>query len=142
MNIFIFYADQDTSYLTELTARLTALQRAKSFTFWSKQDLKAGDNWKTITHEKLTNADIILILVSSDALSSDLVYGEITQATSQNKSGKSIVVPIILRSCLWEYTVLKEVSEYCIDTVPIGSQTNKDEVWANIIQGILKHIIK
>lgn len=142
MNIFIFYADQDTSYLTELTARLTALQRAKSFTFWSKQDLKAGDNWKTITHEKLTNADIILILVSSDALSSDLVYGEITQATSQNKSGKSIVVPIILRSCLWEYTVLKEVSEYCIDTVPIGSQTNKDEAWANIIQGILKHIIK
>ena len=142
MNIFISYADQDTSYLTELTARLTALQRAKSFTFWSKQDLKAGDNWKTITHEKLTNADIILILVSSDALSSDLVYGEITQATSQNKSGKSIVVPIILRACDWEWTMLEDVSEYCIDTVPIASQANKDEAWTNIIKGISKYITK
>lgn len=142
MNIFISYADQDTSYLTELTARLTALQRAKSFTFWSKQNLKAGDSWRTITHEKLTNADIILILVSADIFASDLVHNEIAQAVSQSKSSRSIVIPIILRSCLWEYTVLEEVSEYCIDTVPIGSQTNKDEAWANIIQGILKHIIK
>ena len=142
MYIFISYADEDTSYLTELTARLTALQRAKSFTFWSKQNLKAGDRWETITHEKLTNADIILILVSADTFASDLVHNEIIQATSQNKSGKSIVVPIILRACDWEWTMLEDVSEYCIDTVPIASQTNKDEAWTNIVQGILKHIIK
>ena len=142
MNIFISYADEDMSYLTELTARLTALQRAKSFTFWSKQNLTGGDRWETITHDKLTNADIILILVSSDTFASDLVHNEIAQAVSQNKSGKSIVVPIILRSCLWEYTVLKEVSEYCTNAIPIGSQANKDEAWTNIIKGISKHIIK
>ena len=142
MNIFISYADEDMSYLTELTARLTALQRAKSFTFWSKQNLTGGDRWETITHEKLTNADIILILVSADTFASDLVHNEIIQATSQNKSGKSIVVPIILRACDWEWTMLEEVSEYCIDTVPIASQANKDEAWTNIIKGISKHIIK
>ena len=142
MNIFISYADEDMSYLTELTARLTALQRAKTFTFWSKQNLTGGDRWETITHDKLTNADIILILVSSDTFASDLVHNEIAQAVSQSKSSRSIVIPIILRSCLWEYTVLEEVSEYCIDTVPIASQANKNEAWTNIIQGILKHIIK
>lgn len=142
MNIFISYADEDTAYLTELTKRLEILRHNLPFTFWSKQNLKAGDNWKTVTNEMLEKANIILILVSADALASDPVYDEITQAISQNKSGKSIVVPIILRSCNWGWTMLEEVSQYCIDTVPIAIQANKDEAWTNIIKGISKYITK
>lgn len=142
MNIFISYADEDTAYLTELTKRLEILRHNLSFTFWSKQKLVAGNNWKTVTNEMLEKANIILILVSADALASDPVYDEITQAISQNKSGKSIVVPIILRSCNWGWTMLEEVSQYCIDTVPIAIQANKDEAWTNIIKGISKYITK
>jgi hypothetical protein len=142
MNIFISYADKDTSYLTELTARLTVLQRTNSFTFWSKQNLIVGDSWKTIINDKLTNADIILILVSTDALASDHVYDEITQAILQSKLGKSIIIPIILRSCIWKDTILEEVSQYCIATVPIANQDNKDEAWTNIIKGISEYLTK
>ena len=139
MTIFISYADIDTSYLTELTERLTVWQRTKSFTFWSKQNLTAGDNWRAITYDKLTNADIVLILVSSDALASDHVYNEIKQTISQKRS---IVIPIILRSCMWEDTILKEVSQYCINTIPINSQANKDEAWTNIVKSISEYITK
>lgn len=140
MNIFISYADKDRPYLTDLVSRLIALQHSKSFTFWSDIDILAGGDWKTITNNKLSNADIILVLVSSDAFASDTVYKEITQAVSQHNTGKSIVIPIIIRSCNWEWTILEKVKDFCIDTKSIDTCNNKDEAWTNILQGISKYI--
>lgn len=142
MNIFISYADEDRTYLLDLISRLIALQRSKSFTFWSNIHILPGGEWKNTANEKLSNANIILVLVSANALASDSVYKEITQAVSQHNTGKSVVIPIIVRSCNWGWTMLEEVSQYCIDTVPIAIQANKDEAWTNIIKGISEYLTK
>lgn len=140
MNIFISYADEERQYLLDLISRLIVLQRSKSFTFWSNVSILAGGEWKNITNEKLSNANIILVLVSANALASDRVYNEITQAVSQHDIGKSIIIPIIVRSCNWEDTILKKVKDFCIDTHPVNTYSDKDTAWTNIIQGISKHI--
>jgi hypothetical protein len=140
MNIFISYADEDRTYLLDLISRLIALQRSKSFTFWSNIHLLAGGEWKNITNEKLSNANIILVLVSANALASDRVYDEITQAVSQHDTGKSIVIPIIVRSCNWEWSVLEKVKDFCIDTNPINTYSDKDTAWTNIVRGVSKYI--
>lgn len=140
MNIFISYADEERQYLLDLISRLIVLQRSKSFTFWSNVSILAGGEWKNITNEKLSNANIILVLVSANALASDRVYNEITQAVSQYDTGKSVVIPIIVRSCNWKDTILKKVKDFCIDTHPVNTYSDKDTAWTNIIQGISKHI--
>ena len=140
MNIFISYADEDRTYLLDLISRLIALQRSKSFTFWSNIHILPGGEWKNTANEKLSNANIILVLVSANALASDSIYKEITQAVSQYDTGKSVVIPIIVRSCNWEDTILKKVKDFCIDTHPINTYSDNDTAWTNIIQGISKHI--
>ena len=140
MNIFISYADEDRKYLMDLISRLIVLQRSISFTFWSNVSILAGGEWKNITNEKLSNANIILVLVSANALASDSIYKEITQAVSQYDTGKSVVIPIIVRSCNWKDTILKKVKDFCIDTSPINTYNDKDTAWTNIVQGISKHI--
>lgn len=140
MNIFISYADEDRTYLLDLISRLIALQRSKPFTFWSNIHILPGGEWKNTANEKLSNANIILVLVSANALASDSIYKEITQAVSQYDTGKSVVIPIIVRSCNWKDTILKEIKDFCIDTNPINTYSDKDTAWTNIIQGISKHI--
>ena len=52
-------------------------------------------------------SDIIILFVSSSFLSSDYCYEtEMKQAMAQHASGRSVVVPVILRPCSWRSTPL------------------------------------
>jgi internalin A len=61
-----------------------------------------GAEWKESIDENLERADIILLLVSADFISSDYRYEvEMEAAIKRHHDGKATVLPIIVRDVAW-----------------------------------------
>ena len=68
--------------------------------YWHDRMITPGDEWDNTIQRELTQADIIIILVSNDALATDYItQHEIPKAMELHKAKKSIVIPIILENC-------------------------------------------
>lgn len=107
VRMFIAYSRADSSYLEQLRIHLSPLVKKGEMQIWSDQDLVAGSSWDDEINHHLQNSDIILILVSPDALDSDYLWTkEISAALERHNKGESVVIPVILRPCIWEMTPL------------------------------------
>jgi len=72
-------------------------------TIWTDHCLTAGEEWKGQIDENLEGADIIIFLISADFIYSDYCWDiELKRALQCHKSGKARIIPIIVRSCLWQ----------------------------------------
>ena len=59
--------------------------------------------WEKELHKHLESADIILLLISSDFMSSDYCYStEMRRALARHDEGGAQVIPILLRSIFWQ----------------------------------------
>src|SRR5215469_3632365 len=96
-------AKEDEDLRDQLTAHLTPLRRARKLTIWFDVQIQAGSDWKLEVEKQLKEADLILLLVSADFIQSDYCYNlQLTQALNHYEAGKVEIVPILLRSVLWE----------------------------------------
>ncbi len=96
--IFCCYAREDEKLLDELRAHLSSLQRQKVISVWHDGDISAGAEWELEVKEHLSNANIILLLISSDFIRSDYCYStEMRHALERHQRREATVIPIILR---------------------------------------------
>ena len=66
-----------------------------------------GDEFDLEISNQLESADIVLLLVSSDFLHSDYCYDiEMKRALERHAEGSARVIPVILRPCHWQKTLL------------------------------------
>jgi hypothetical protein len=81
------------------------LQRLGLLENWNDRNIKPGDEFdKAISHE-LDTADIVFLLVSVDFFNSKYCYDtELERALLCHNKKEARVIPIILRSCLWEHS--------------------------------------
>ncbi|MBP6826820.1 MAG: SUMF1/EgtB/PvdO family nonheme iron enzyme [Saprospiraceae bacterium] len=105
VSIFIAYSSKDLAYKDEIRKRLRPLERAKKVQMWDNYNIEAGTDWNADIHEKLHQADLILLLLSPDALDSDYFYEvEAPIALERHKAGEALAVGILLRPCNLKYT--------------------------------------
>lgn len=105
LTLFISYAHSDEKLKIALVKHLEPLRRMKLIDTWHDGMLKAGDEWEQEISENLEMADIILLLVSIDFINSEYCYDiELEQALERHANGEAVVIPIILRSCMWQHT--------------------------------------
>lgn len=137
LRVFVSYSKADKKFLDELLTWLKPLQRGELLTTWSDRDLVAGEEWDSRIKSQLRDADIVLVLLSANALATNYIWdNEITQAVKQHKSGKSRVIPIILRPCVWNDTPLRDLSALPEKAKAISSFAKRDEAWKQVVQGI------
>ncbi|MBL7827142.1 MAG: toll/interleukin-1 receptor domain-containing protein [Saprospiraceae bacterium] len=103
--IFISYSHNQTDrpLLDQLLKQLAPLVRSGSVTVWEDSQILSGQEWEPVIKEKLAEADIIVMLVSSDYFASDYINRvEVPMAMNQQAEGRSQVVPVLLRPCLFD----------------------------------------
>ena len=103
LKTFIIYAREDRDALLELKKQLIPLERRGQLSLWHDGEIVPGEDWEKAIKQQLEQADLILLLLSSDFFASDYIEKkELKEALLRHTRGESIVAPVIVRHCLWQ----------------------------------------
>jgi len=138
LNLFISYAQEDKALLGELKKHLTMLSRQGLIKHWHDQEIYAGADRKGEVWHHLDTAHIILLLISPDYMASDDLYrGQLERALVRHRTGKAVVVPIILRETEgWEQTDLEKLLALPRDKKPLTAWSSRDAALTSVVKDI------
>ncbi len=144
LKIFISYAPEDQTAKNELTKHLESMRKEGLIASWDKQQITAGTNRQQTIGQKLQEVQIILLLISSDAIASEYVFNhEIQKAIERHQSQTAVVIPILLRACDW--TLLQEQNltalPFTDPQTAVSSWKNKDEAYYHIVKNLRKTVV-
>ncbi len=133
VNIFISYAHEDLDMKNSIEKYLWPLKKDQNVSIWFDQMIEPGTNWKNEIQQKMSDSDIIICIVSADYLSKDYIWElELKDAYARNKK----IIPVILRPCLWEDTILNNFSALPNQGKPISKFEDKDEAFNEIAKNL------
>ena len=137
LNLFVSYSHADETLKLQLMKHLEPLRRSNLVEAWSDRKLTAGDEWKGAISNKLEKADIILLLVSIDFINSQYCYDlELDRALERHEEKSAVVIPVILRNCLWEHLPFAKLQALPKDGKAVAAALNIDEVLTSVVEGI------
>ncbi len=137
IKVFISYSYRDVRYMQELRAHLRPLERQGFIVTWGDRRVSGGQSWTETINRELEQANIILMLVSSDYLASDYIYErEIRLALELHETGRAIVIPIILRPTDWMSSPLARLPALPKGAVSISQYRDRDLAWVDVVTGI------
>jgi TIR domain len=94
---------KDLVLVEELLDHLKPLQRFANLDVWSDARLRAGDETRREIERAIDQTDVAMLLLSIDFFASDtLLDVEVPKLMERHRQGSLRVVPVLLRSCLWE----------------------------------------
>ena len=142
INIFIAYSREDVEYLKRLKTYLKPLSRIyEKLHVWYDGEIVPGEIWDKVIKEHIHNDEIVVFLISADSLASDYFYKEeAAHALERHHKDETIVIPVILKACLWRETPFAELQLLPQDGKPISQWDDEAQAYANIAQGINKNI--
>jgi hypothetical protein len=137
LKLFFSYSHKDETLRDELANHLSTLIRQGVISSWHDRKILPGKEWDYQINDNLNTADIILLLISSDFLSSKYCREvEVTTAIERHNTGKACVIPIILRDVDWSDTPFAKLQFLPKNAEPVTSWTNRDTAFKNVAQGI------
>jgi len=151
LKVFISYSKHDREdYLVPMTRFLKPLMRGGLLETWDDSQILPGEEWDEAIKSEIEEADVILLLVSTNSLNTDYIWNvEIEAAMQRHEAGTAKVVPIVLSTCLW--TEKDQNDEYIFPPAklnalpskgkPINKWPDRDEAWQAVAEG-LKALIK
>ena len=141
ISLFYSYSHRDEVLRGELEAHLSFLRRRKLIAEWHDRMIGAGEEWKGQIDRQLAEADIILLLVSADFIASDYCWGEeMTKALARHQLGEARVIPVILRPCRWQKTLLGSLQALPTDGKPVSEWPSHDLAFDQIAAAVERAI--
>jgi hypothetical protein len=139
--IFFSYSKHDRSSLEQLLKHLAPLRINQKIHPWNDADILPGDDWNDTIRRELAEADIIILLVSSDFLATPYIQSvEIKSAMERHGKGDARVIPVILRSCDWQDMPFGILNGLPFKGQPVTKWSDLDDAWLAVVQGIKKII--
>lgn len=139
IKVFLSYSHKDIKYKQELDKHLTPLKTSERIETWNDEELKVGSEFNQEIKERLESYDIIVLLISSDFLSSDYCRDiEMENAIKRAKAQQCHIVPVIVRPCMWKETPIKEFLALPKEGKPINKYKEKDDAYLEVASGIKK----
>lgn len=142
VRIFIAYSSKDLEFQRELKNHLEPLVRNKRIAVMDNYAISPGDNWDEKIGQMLEQTDVVLLLLSADALASPHFFREAGIAIERRRRGQTDIIPIKLRPCdlddeplLRELDLLEMLPE---KDVPVVKWQHRDEAYVSIVQGLKK----
>lgn len=135
-NVFFSYSHKDEALRDELEVHLAMLKREGVISAWHDRKILAGDELNGQIHARLSDAQVVLLLVSPDFLASSYCYDvEVARAMESHEQGRARVIPVILRPCDWKIsTPFAKLLAVPTDGKPITKWPDRDEAWLNVVQ--------
>lgn len=136
VKIFISYAHEDEELQQMLRKHLDIL----GLDVWVDREIRPGTEWNDDIQRELEAADVILLLMSVDFLSSDFVRKvEIPRALERHELGVSRVVPILLRTVAWDHLPLAALQAIPSDerwVTGTGAWNSLDEAITHVAKSV------
>lgn len=97
--LFLSYSRKDAKYRSELTTHLDVLGRENDVYAWTDETIQGGEFWRKAIDQGLANAEIVILLVSANALTSKFILAnEVSKAIRAKKA----IYPILVKDCAWQ----------------------------------------
>lgn len=140
--VFISYSHKDEKYKDQLITHLSPLKALGLVEEWNDRMLVPGSVLHDVIDINLSNSDIILLLISSDYVSSYSCYkDEFPKAFNKWKNGTALIVPIIVReTASWTDLQFGKFTALPQDGKAICNYKNRDKAFSNVVEGIKKLI--
>ncbi len=136
-SVFFSYSHADEAWRDQLETHLAMLKRQGIIETWHDRKILAGGALEDAIDQHVENDDIVLLLVSPDFLNSDYCYTrEMTRALERHAKGEAVVIPIILRSCDWLHSPLKDLRATPMDGRPINKWPDHDEALLQVANDV------
>lgn len=100
--IFISYSHKDEKIKNDLVTHLYALKASDKVEIFDTMSISPGQEWSSTIQKEIAEADIILLLISSDFLASDYIINqELPAILKRHEEKGQVVIPVIARPALW-----------------------------------------
>ena len=137
LRIFISYSHKDEKIKNDFVSHLSPLKRLNLVSEWHDRKIEPGDKWEQSISTNLSTADIIVLLISIDFINSNYCYDiEMEAALERVANGSAILVPVIVRSCMWKTTKFAAFQALPTDGRAITTWSDHDEAFTNVAEGI------
>ncbi|MEO5681582.1 MAG: TIR domain-containing protein [Chitinophagaceae bacterium] len=137
INVFISYSHHDKQFLDELMKHLVILSRQGLINIWEEGMIEAGRNWNQEIKNKISEADLVIMLISADFLASEYIYGEeVQEAFKKHEEGRARILPVIIRACNWQDTPFAKFQVVPRSARPVSSWESKDEAYLDIARTV------
>ena len=101
--IFIRYSHKDREWLERLRAQLAVLEQERLVAAWSDENIPQGEDWPQAIREALDAADIAVLLVSANFLSSQFIREKELPAMLERRRSRTLcVLPLVVTPCAWQ----------------------------------------
>ena len=148
VSIFFSYSRKDEALMQELKSHLGSLELSGLISTWHDGCIAPGEEWEPQIKENLENAQIILLLISVDFINSRYCHDvELTRAIARHQTGDAHVIPVLMRSCLWEPIPVGEMRLGDLqalpkDAKPISRWSDRDDAFTNVAEGLFEKILQ
>jgi hypothetical protein len=137
LRIFCSYAHEDDKLRQKLEKHLSSLKRDGSAVLWSDRRIVAGTDWRAGIEKELDQADLVLLLISSDFIDSEFCYSkELQRALERFARREAMVIPVALRAVEWTGTPLEGLQALPRDAKPVTLWADKDKALADVARGV------
>jgi len=139
--IFISYSHKNETFKDEFRTMIKPLEKEGKWKVWDDRWLLPGDNWNAEILRHLSEANVIVLMLTADFFNSDYIYDiEMSKAIQRHQSGDALVVGIVVSDCLWEETPLQKIQIIPKDGTPVERQPNRNEIWKTVATKIKETI--
>ncbi len=101
--VFISYSHQDEAEKTNLVTHLDVLKKAGLIELWLNDRIEGGADWEAEIKQAIVRANVAVLLISANFLTSDFILGAEVAAFLQRRESEGLTVfPVIAKACAWE----------------------------------------
>ncbi|GCF07588.1 FxSxx-COOH system tetratricopeptide repeat protein [Dictyobacter arantiisoli] len=141
IKVFISYArvTEDEVLLKKLLTHLKPLALSGKIEFWQPLNILAGEDKNKEIAEHLNQAQIILLLISSDFISSDSQYGfDLTRAMERRAEHTAHVISVLLRPTYLDGEKVGDLQALPQNGKPVTKWPDLDDAFVDIVNGIAR----
>jgi hypothetical protein len=125
--VFLSYAHEDVEFLEGLRKHLKPLRDEQVIADWVDHQIQ----------NQLESADLVIVLVSADFIASDYaIKNELRRAMELHDLGRLLVVPVIVRNCVWQKLPLGRLQALPEHGLPISQWPDRDDAYVSVVLGI------
>lgn len=131
------YSHADEDLRNELEKHLTPLKRMGVIETWHDRRIVSGKNFASEIDHNFSIAEVVLLLISPDFIASDYCYEiEMRQSLERHSRGETIVIPVILRPCVWQSLPFGQLLAATPDGKPIVKYPSIDDGFVEVVTSV------
>lgn len=129
LRLFVSAVCKDEESTSRLAVHLSGLTRDKIIAPWHVGMMGAGLDRVAETDRRFNEADVVVLLVSADAIASNGWYELMKRAIGRSNVR---VIPVVVRSCDYATTPLGDLAPLPRNGIPVDRWPDREDAWAEV----------